>query len=77
MKAIRIRNLYKLEGSYDVIKVVVVSKAASEPFFLWHQCLGHMSEKGLKLLMDHKLLPSMNFLNFDFFEQCVFGKHAT
>ena len=45
MKAIRIRNLYKLEGSYDVIQVVVVSEAASDPVFLWHQCLGHMSEK--------------------------------
>ena len=76
MKAIRIRNLYKLEGSYDVIQVVVVSEAASDPVFLWHQCLGHMSEKGLKLLMDHKLLPIMNFLTFDFFKHCVFGKHA-
>ena len=57
-------------------QVVVVSEAASDPTRLWHQFLGHMSEKELKLLMDHKLLPSMKFLNFNFCKHSMFGKHA-
>ena len=74
MKAIRIRDLYKLEESYEVSHVEVVSEAASDPSCLWHQCLGHMSEKGLKVLMDRKLLPSIKFQNFYFCKHCVFGK---
>ena len=76
IKAIRIGNLYKLEGSSEVSQVAVVSEAASDPACLWHQRLGHMSEKGLKVLMDRKLLPSIKFLNFNFCKHCVFGKQA-
>ena len=35
MKAIRIGNLYKLEGSSKVSHVVVVSKGARDPTHLW------------------------------------------
>ena len=74
MKAIRIGNLYKLEGSSEVSQVAVVSKAASDPAHLWNQQLGHMSKEGLKVLMDRNLLPSIKFLNFNFYKHCVFGK---
>ena len=57
-------------------QVVVVFEAASDPAHLWHQFLGHMSEKGLKVLMDRKLLPSMKFLNFNFCKHYVFDNHA-
>ena len=42
MKAIRIENMYELEESYEVSQVAVLSKATSDPYCQWHQCLGHM-----------------------------------
>ena len=41
---------------------------------LWHNRLGHMSEKGMKILHSKKVLPSMKCVNMDFFESCVHGK---
>ena len=76
MKAIRIENLYKLEGSSKVSQVAVLSEAASHPTHLWHQCLGHMREKGMNILMNRKLLPNIKFLNFNFRKHYVFGKQA-
>jgi transposase InsO family protein len=42
----------------------------------WHQRLGHIKEKGLRLLHDKGMVEGMsNFsLDFDFFEHCVYGK---
>ena len=33
-----------------------------------------MSEKGLKVLMDRKLLSSIKFMYSNFYKHCVFGK---
>jgi transposase InsO family protein len=35
-----------------------------------------MSEKRLKVLVDHKSLPSLKFLNLNFCKYCVFGKQC-
>jgi transposase InsO family protein len=35
-----------------------------------------MSEKGLKALVDRMSLPSLKFLNLNFFKYCVFGKQC-
>jgi hypothetical protein len=50
MKEKRIENLYQLEGRTKVNQAVVASVDASDSVHLWHQCLGHMSEKWLKVL---------------------------
>jgi hypothetical protein len=55
---------------------VVASEGESDFVRLWHQHLGHMSEKGLKVLVDCKSLPSLKFLNFNFCKYCVFGKQC-
>jgi transposase InsO family protein len=55
---------------------VVASEDASDSVRLWHQRLGHMSEKGLKVLVDRKSLPSLKFLNLNFCKYCVFGKQC-
>ena len=47
MKATKIGNLYKLEGSVEISEVVVVSEEENVSTYLWHQGLGHMSEKML------------------------------
>ena len=49
--------------------IVVDSKIA-----LWHNRLGHMSEKGMKLIHSKKVLPSLKCVNMDFCESCVYGK---
>jgi hypothetical protein len=42
---------------------------------MWHQKLGHMSEKGLKVLSDQKLLPGLIKVTLPFCEHCVTSKH--
>ena len=63
--------MYKLEGSFEVSQVEVVYEATSDPAHLWHQHLGHMSEKGMMVLMDRESLPIIKFLTFNFYRNCV------
>jgi len=74
MKATNIGNLYKLEGRTQINEVVMVSKEENEATHLWHQILGHMREKGLKVPINHKLLPYLKSFYLNFRKQCVFGK---
>ena len=41
---------------------------------LWHNRLGHMSEKGMKVLHSKKFFPGLKCVNMDFYESCVYGK---
>ena len=41
---------------------------------LWHNRLGHMSEKGIKVLHSKKFLPGLKCVNMDLCESCVYGK---
>ena len=68
------KNLDHLEGRTKMNREVLESKGASDSVHLWHQCLGHMSVKGLKVLVYHKSPPSLKFMNLNFFKYCVFGK---
>ena len=45
-------------------KVVVVSKEASTYSCLWHNQMGHISEKGLQVQKNYELLPNLQSLNF-------------
>ena len=66
MKAEKVGNLYRLKGSTQVSEAAIVSDKAEEGSRLWHQRLGHMSEKGLQVLMNRKLLPDLKSLKLDF-----------
>ena len=48
-----------------------VSQNCSE---LWHRRLGHMSEKGMKVLAKDSKLPGLKSVNLDMCEGCIFGK---
>jgi hypothetical protein len=76
MKAKRIRNLYHLQGRTEINQAVLASEGASDSSCLWHQRLGHMSEKGLKVPIDRKSLPSLKFLDLNFCKYCVFGNNV-
>ncbi|KAI3767934.1 hypothetical protein L2E82_18363 [Cichorium intybus] len=41
---------------------------------LWHQRLGHMSEKGMKMLVSKGRIPELKTVKVDFCEPCVLGK---
>ena len=41
---------------------------------LWHQRLGHMSEKGMKTLLSNGKLPDLKSVDVGLCEDCIFGK---
>eukprot|EP00253_Pinus_taeda_P006039 PITA_06039 len=85
MRGVRIETLYKLQGSTVVdgcnssmvpengAENLVVS---GEKTMLWHQRLGHIGEKGLRILHRKGMVEGMSnsSLDFDFCENCVYGK---
>ena len=52
---------------------LVVSR---EKIMMWHQRLGHIREKGLRILHCKSMVEGMSnsSLDFDFCENCVYGK---
>jgi len=76
MKATKIGNLYNLEGSTKIHDAMVVFEEINESTHLWHQWLGYMSKKGLKIPIYHKLLPNLKSSNLNFCKHCVFGKQC-
>jgi hypothetical protein len=60
---------YKLLGSTVVDGAQMVIEHDEFPV---HRRLGHMSEKGMEILMKRELIP---FGDKEFCEHCVYGKH--
>jgi hypothetical protein len=75
MKTKKVGNLFLLEGTTESDHATTVSEKDSDSVQMWHQRLGHMSEQGLKVLSDRKLLPCLNSLKLDFCKHCIYGKH--
>eukprot|EP00253_Pinus_taeda_P028199 PITA_28199 len=85
MRGVRIGTLYKLQGSTVVdgcnssmvpengAENLVVS---GEKTMLGHQRLGHIGEKGLRVLHGKGMVEGMSnsSLDFDLCENCVYGK---
>lgn len=67
-------NLYKLIGETIIQEVAVATTGAMDLVTSWHQRLGHMSERGLKILLNRNLLPGLKSLDLCFCEQSLFGK---
>jgi hypothetical protein len=89
IKGVQIGTLYKLQGStiidgcnssivpdigVEELKTPTVSR---EMVMLSHQRLGHIREKGLRLLHGKGMVEGMSnySLDFDLCEHCVYGKH--
>jgi len=53
---------------------IASASPAEEKTMMWHQKLGHMSEKGLKVLSDQKLLHWLTKVTLPFCEHCVTSK---
>ncbi|CAA0837791.1 Uncharacterized mitochondrial protein AtMg00300, partial [Striga hermonthica] len=63
-------TLYTASGSSSNI---LLAGAVSQSH-LWHNRLGHMSEKGMKVLKSRGLLPEFESVDVGLCEQCVLGK---
>ncbi|GJU32733.1 retrovirus-related pol polyprotein from transposon TNT 1-94 [Tanacetum coccineum] len=69
-------NLYQLKG--EIIEEAEASVASHSPSHrvavTWHQKLGHMSEQGMKILVERKLLLGLTKVSLPFCEHCVINK---
>eukprot|EP00253_Pinus_taeda_P030009 PITA_30009 len=85
MRGVQIGTLYKLLGSiiidgcnnYMVLESGVENLVVSrEKTMLWHQRLGHIREKGLRILHGNGMIEGMSnySIDFDFCKHCVYGK---
>ncbi|CAM9000198.1 unnamed protein product [Rhodiola kirilowii] len=63
-------TLYMTSNLQESIAVASVKGDAD----LWHCRLGHMSEKGMKVLCSRGLLPGLKSVEVRLCEDCVFGK---
>ena len=63
-------TLYMTSSPRDTIVVADTSTDTS----LWHRKLGHMSEKGMKMLLSKEKLPELKSIDFDMCESCILGK---
>ena len=63
-------TLYMTSSPRDIIAVTEASIGTS----LWHRKLGHMSEKGMKMLLSKGKLPELKSVDFDMCESCILEK---
>ena len=63
-------TLYVTSSRRDIIRVADASTNTS----LWHHRLGHMSEKGMEMLLSKRKLPELKSIDFDMCESCILGK---
>ncbi|KAH9673800.1 hypothetical protein KPL70_018239 [Citrus sinensis] len=75
MKAEKIgANLFMLKGETLQEADACVVSNGEESTMMWHLKLGHMSEQGLKILSERKLLPGLKSISLPFCEHCVTSK---
>jgi hypothetical protein len=88
LKGVQFGTLYKLQGStisdgcnsssvpHIGVEEERTPTISREKVMLWHQRLGHIGEKGIRLLHSKGMVEGMsNFsLNFYLCQHCVYGK---
>ena len=68
----KIGTLYILKATTEKSNLALSKEEISAD--LWHKRLGHMSEKGLKILVGKSLLPGLKSYNLDLCEHCIYGR---
>ena len=72
LKAKRESNLYFLQGSSHIDEVNLVS--VEDETSLWHSRLGHVSQKGIDVLVRKGLIDKKKISTLQFCESCIVGK---
>ncbi|KAE8715220.1 Heat shock 70 kDa protein 15 [Hibiscus syriacus] len=67
-------NLYMLKGETLLEAEASVASCSSDSVMLWHQKLGHMSEQGMKVLVEQKLLLGLAKVSLTLCEHCITSK---
>ncbi|KAE8656252.1 Retrovirus-related Pol polyprotein from transposon TNT 1-94 [Hibiscus syriacus] len=67
-------NLYMLKGETLLEAEASVASSSSDFAMLWHKKLGHMSEQGMKVLVEQKLLPGLTKVSLTLCEHCITSK---
>ena len=67
-------NLYMLKGETLLEAEASVASCSSDSAMLWHKKLGHMSEQGMKVLVEQKLLPGLTKVSLTLCEHCITSK---
>ena len=67
-------TLYMTSYPRDTIAVADASADARTDISLWHRRLGHMSEKGMKMLLSKGKLPELKPIDLDMCESCILRK---
>ena len=89
LKGVWFGTMYKLQGSTisdgcnsSIFPDIGVEEernpiVSGEKVMLWHQILGHIREKGLRLLHGKGMVEGMSKFSLDFglYEHFVYGKH--
>ncbi|GJR08053.1 retrovirus-related pol polyprotein from transposon TNT 1-94 [Tanacetum coccineum] len=65
------RSLYMVKVPSDGINAAINGRGNAA---LWHQRLGHMSEKGMKILASKGMIPYLQKAVVGFCEPCILGK---
>jgi len=60
-----------MTSSFEASILVVLSEVDAG---VWHQRLGHMSEKKMKLVLSKDKLPELKSVDLDFYEDCIYRK---
>ncbi|KAE8678869.1 hypothetical protein F3Y22_tig00111402pilonHSYRG00400 [Hibiscus syriacus] len=68
-------NLYMLKGETLLEAEASVALCSSDSAMLCHKKLGHMSEQGMKVLVEQKLLPGLTKISLPLCEHCITSKH--
>ena len=69
------RNTYSTLVAIDIDNAVKTTvNVVRTDSSIWHHRLGHMSEKGMKLLHSKNLLLGLKNIDLEFCENCVCGK---
>ncbi|PKU72844.1 Retrovirus-related Pol polyprotein from transposon TNT 1-94 [Dendrobium catenatum] len=74
MKGIKRNGLYVLQGATLVGETHVTAKQNLDKTKLWHQRLGHLSDRGLIELQKQGLFGNDSIAKIDFCESCIIGK---
>jgi hypothetical protein len=74
MKGVKRGTLYFLQGTMLTDSIVVASSEIDQEDMtkLWHMRLGHMSERGMQILVKNDLLCGHKIKDLGFCEHCVF-----
>ncbi|KAE8705938.1 hypothetical protein F3Y22_tig00110415pilonHSYRG00197 [Hibiscus syriacus] len=69
-----VANLYMLKRETLLEAEASVASCSSDSEMLWHQKLGHMSEQGMKVLVEKKLLPGLIKVSLPLCEHYITSK---